>query len=109
MWQGAKDKDGYGRFWLEGKMQNAHRLALLNVGVAKGPEVDHLCRNRACVNPAHLEWVTREVNAARADYRRASHCGRGHEFTEANTKKSKKGRECRACRKIWNAARYAKQ
>lgn len=67
-WTGAIDKTGYGRFTIgRGRSQAAHRFAYeLHVGpILPGLDLDHLCRNRWCVNPAHLEPVTRSVNLSR--------------------------------------------
>lgn len=59
-WVGSRDPYGYGRLKINGKFRGAHRLAYeLSVGsIPEGLEIDHLCRNRCCVNPAHLEPVT---------------------------------------------------
>lgn len=75
MWNGAKSQTGYGRFRCEGRTLQAHRFAYEDkVGpIPKGLELDHLCRNRACVNPAHLEPVSHAENNRRAwAYRRAA-------------------------------------
>ncbi|MFH0981536.1 MAG: HNH endonuclease signature motif containing protein [Planctomycetota bacterium] len=71
LWIGAMNLQGYGNFWIgptetEGYV-GAHRFAYTHfVGpVPEGMDLDHLCRNRACVNPAHLEPVTRRVNLRR--------------------------------------------
>jgi hypothetical protein len=98
--------DGYAQFYFEGRVQPAHRVAYeLVVGpIPDGLELDHLCRNHPCVNPAHMEPVTHQVNVLRGvgiTARRAqqTHCLRGHPLSGANLyMRSDGGRECRACR-----------
>ena len=86
---------GYGIFRDRSRQKsiNAHRIAYeLTVGpIPDGMQVDHLCRNRGCVNPAHLEVVTQTENLMRGDgpaarNARKTHCKRGHEFTPDNTR-----------------------
>lgn len=78
--------------------------------IPDGLEIDHLCRNRVCCNPDHLEPVTRAVNNARGvvkDQRRRwvdslTRCKRGHPFDVPNTRITKSGaRACRACQAMW--------
>jgi hypothetical protein len=67
-WQGACDPDGYGAIKFKGKKHNTHKIAYEfynSTTVEKGLDLDHLCRNRCCCNPDHLEPVTRSVNAKR--------------------------------------------
>lgn len=96
---------GYGRISIGGRMVRAHRFAyeLLVGPVPEGLEIDHLCRVRHCVNPAHLEPVTHAENLRRSDsisavYARRDRCASGHEFTAENTYVRAGGhRDCRAC------------
>ena len=69
IWTGAKDHGGYGVHWVGGGVsRRAHRLAYeWGIGpVPEGMTLDHLCRTRACVNPAHLDPCTAGENAARS-------------------------------------------
>ena len=107
-WTGAKTTLGYGTIGWQGKKVYAHRLAYETlVGpIPEGLVIDHLCRNRACVNVNHLEPVTQGVNALRgvgvmALNARKTHCKRGHEFTPENTYIDADGRRgCRTCRRM---------
>lgn len=102
-WYGTLTGDGYGKLWYEGRRRNAHALVyeLLVGPVPEGLELDHLCRNRKCVRPDHLEPVTHKENCNRGDVNQCkgiTHCKRGHEFTEENTTLNKYGgRVCRTC------------
>ncbi len=100
--------NGYGRqSWAGINTEKAHRVAyILMVGpIAPELELDHLCQNRACINPLHLEPVTREENIRRSHVvgkgnGTKTHCRNGHEYTPQNTywygpHRSK--RHCRAC------------
>lgn len=88
LWAGTAMKNGYGQFRTGPRMSLAHRVAFRSlVGeVREGLDLDHLCRTRCCVNPAHLEPVSRKENLARglSGRRRQSvlldraHCKEGH-------------------------------
>jgi hypothetical protein len=96
VWPRFLDKDGYGRVWIDGKSALAHRVAyeIARGEIPLGLTIDHLCRNRACINPAHLEPVTQVENMRRM---RRDVCAHGHAMTGANAGFSKGRRFCRAC------------
>lgn len=108
---GAKTERGYGviQCGLGIGTDKAHRVVYeATVGpIPEGLTLDHLCANPACVNPDHLEPVSRAENtrrqwdAGRADpgrkNRDKTHCAHGHEYTQENTGRDHKGRVCRTC------------
>jgi HNH endonuclease len=69
IWTAATNPKGYGIFKVDGRSVLAHRFAKRHRGgtVPAGLELDHLCRVRRCVNPAHLEMVTHAENVRRGD------------------------------------------
>ena len=101
VWTGPKDRNGYGKARVPGirNPQYTHRLAyeLARGPIPEGLEIDHLCRNRSCCNPDHLEAVTRAENVRRANWPPKTHCLWGHEFTPENTYLYRDGRRCREC------------
>lgn len=118
-WQGYVNAAGYGLFHLTSqRRQNAHRAVYeaLVGPIPEGLVLDHLCRVRNCVNPAHLEPVTNHENLMRGDTIPArnaakTHCPQGHPYVEANIRyRMQLGsatRRCRACGK--EEKRRAKQ
>lgn len=67
LWLGGKTPHGYGRFWDGEQVVYAHRYSFSLIGaLIDGLEIDHLCRNRACVNPDHLEQVDHKTNVYRS-------------------------------------------
>lgn len=97
-WRGYTDRAGYGTIKVDGRMQKAHRVmyAELVGPVPAGLELDHLCRNRSCVRPEHLEPVTRQENCLRRT-RLITHCPAGHAYGEDTYVNSAGHRFCRAC------------
>lgn len=99
LWTGTVPKNGYGRFGIGvGQSTWAHRASWL---LFRGPipmdrELDHLCRVRRCVNPAHLEPVTHLENVRRGVAARGPFCKRGlHDLSVSGSRNSKGA--CRLC------------
>lgn len=88
-WVATLKSTGYGSFWYSGKMVSSHRFTykLKHGKIPKGLELDHLCRNRKCCNPNHLETVTHQENMQRgfSFNGHKTHCIHGHKFTKENT------------------------
>ncbi len=112
-WIGTRNNRGYGRYRaVRGSNREvvAHRIAYEMVigAVPDGLQLDHLCRNRGCVNPWHLEPVTCRENLMRgvgfsAVNAMKTHCPEGHEYTAANTyiNVRRYGRHCRTCAMLY--------
>ena len=103
-WLGSKSR-GYGYLNFKGKLYLAHRFFYerLKGPIPPGLTLDHLCRNRSCCNPRHLEPVTSGENVLRGESwaginSRKTHCKKGHPFNKENTYHRKTGRGCRICR-----------
>lgn len=116
-WTPERLKKGYGEAWFRGSVHLAHRAVYLVFGrsIPVGWHLDHLCRNRRCVRPSHMEPVTPRENALRGNSFSAlnakkTHCIQGHPLSGPNLKvtrpKSGNGqRQCRTCRQGYQEAR----
>lgn len=112
VWGGLKDQEGYGLAHHNGRPLRAHRLSFW---IANGPiegrmVIDHICRNRSCINPEHLRKVTHAENMRVA---RLTHCKRGHPLSGDNVAVSYQGnkihRVCRTCSRESGRAYYARK
>lgn len=116
LWNGPKNKSGYGYFSFGKQFKRAHRLSYEEVRgeIPKGMVLDHICRIRNCVNPDHLRIVTNAENVLigigpTAINARKTHCPQGHEYTKENTYKAQSkdaGRNCIICRKQRGKVRW---
>jgi hypothetical protein len=108
LWTGATVPSGYGQFGIAAsKAARAHRVAYAAlVGPPSGPELDHRCRTRCCVNPAHLDPVSHLENMRRSAPAVATHCKRGHEYGVPGnvSRRRKPGKVCLVCVRLqWHA------
>lgn len=122
-WTGGLNGVGYGQFYKgrtalgETGKTYAHRWAYeFFIGpVPEGLHLDHLCRNRKCCNPWHLEPVTCRVNLLRGEttaaaHARKTHCPKGHPYSGTNLRINKSGqRFCRECSRIHSAELRARK
>lgn len=106
IWTGSVTEDGYGMFSWAGRKVIAHRWVYEAIvgPIPEGLELDHLCKNRGCVNTQHLEVLTHNENLRRSNTvgarnRDKSHCPQGHAYTDENIYSYKGKRYCRACRR----------
>lgn len=112
-WIKGKTSCGYGALYINKKQISSHRLSyfLYKGKIPKRLEIDHLCRNRACCNPNHLEAVTRRINLLRGETlpaRNASvtHCPKGHRYTKTNLVKNRPNRVCKQCNRLRSKLYY---
>lgn len=116
LWTGYTANSGYGHISVNSLFVKAHRFGyeLLVGSIPSGYDIDHLCRNKACVNPEHLEAVPHRVNVLRGEglaarEARQTHCKRGHLLGGENVSPSTKKRGlriCRECNRIRSRERY---
>lgn len=112
-WIAPTDEDGYGYFKMKGKQLRSHRVSyeLFKELIPTGLTIDHLCRNRKCVNPDHLEVVTVKENVLRgigitAKNKLKTHCPEGHPY---NKKRNSQGRRiCKICHALTNRISFNK-
>lgn len=116
LWLGETAGKGYGRF----RKRKAYRFSYEQAkgAIPDGLVIDHLCRNKLCVNPDHLEAVTSKENTLRGTgptsvNARRTHCTHGHPFDEKNTiiklRQGKRHRSCRQCENIARTKLYWKK
>lgn len=111
---GPLHEKGYGRMLVDGRHTRPHRVMYEDWfgPIPDGLTIDHLCLNKRCVNPAHLEAVTRAENTLRAWLQRPlpTHCRMGHPYDNANTYVRPNGkRRCRICVNAYHTAWRARQ
>lgn len=108
-WLGAKSFNGYGNVRIDKKQYRAHRVSYedKNGAIPKDKVIDHVCLNKSCVNPNHLEAVSQKINAQRALLgKRNLFCKKGHEMNEKNTYLSGNSRSCKKCKLQYLKYRY---
>ncbi|MDX2309344.1 MAG: HNH endonuclease [Hyphomicrobium sp.] len=112
-WLGPLNAKGYGRFAANGSVEMAHRSSVRLSGrdIPPGFEVDHICRNRRCVNPSHLRVVTHQENLLSGQTIAAAnaaktHCRKGHPLSTGNLVQGSGKRVCKECRRARSEAEY---
>jgi hypothetical protein len=114
-WAASHKPSGYAQIWGKGTMLFVHRWMYEQVhgAIPEGFQIDHLCRNRGCINPDHLEAVTARINILRSDAPgakavRTGFCKRGHPFSGDNVyvRPSSGTRRCKKCHALDRMKRY---
>lgn len=114
-WTAASKPEGYGKFYVDGHLKQAHRVAyelLMGSAIPDGFQLDHLCRNPRCVNPDHLEPVTQRENLLRGHVwlrdaaRTRTTCPQGHPYDRRDNAGS---RICTRCQRANARARYLRK
>lgn len=121
IWTASLNGGGYARLGVDGHIRVAHRVSYecFRCEIPDGMYLDHLCRDRRCINPYHLEPVTHSVNCIRGNIgansplaqkqKAKTHCPKGHEYTDENTYINKNGaRVCKKCSAISYRNKVAK-
>lgn len=119
IWLGARQSKGYGIVHFKGENCLAHRTvySILIGKIVRKFELDHLCRNRSCVNPQHLEQVTHLENCLRSPliFKQPTHCPKGHAYNKENsimgftTTTKRSYRICRKCHRIRCKEQYERR
>ena len=117
VWTAGLNAYGYGHFWDGDKTIGSHQWLYESQHgpTPSGSNLDHLCRNKPCINPHHLESVPVGANNLRgvgwgALNARKTHCPQGHPYDEANTHIGRDGyRYCRICRQVQSTQAYERR
>lgn len=113
IWIRSRFRDGYGAATIAGKTKRAHRVSyemFYNVSLSRENLIHHICKNKACVNPQHLEITTQYTHIDSATYgnKEKTYCPHGHKYTPENTYWNRGGRnrECLQCKLIRSRRQY---
>lgn len=109
LWQGSLNSAGYGSFG--GMGAHCYSYQVLHGPIPSGMEIDHLCQNKRCVNPQHMEVVSHRENCLRAGgwaakHSNATHCPAGHPYDEGNTQRRRGRRYCKKCVRAYDNRRH---
>ena len=111
LWTGSGNR--YGKFTIRGQTHLAHRFAYEDMvgDIPEGLTIDHLCQNKKCVNPEHLDPVPLLINVRRRDAvhgigSAVTHCPKNHPYDETNTSRRNGRRYCKACARERARANY---